>query len=262
MIVSKNPKESSQKLGQESNSDSARDALFAAPQERADFVFDDKVANVFEDMINRSVPGYATILSMISVLANRYCLPGTRAYDLGCSLGGATLAMDTAIDHNDYEIVAVDNSSAMVGKLKAELTARANQTGVISLHCDDIQNIEISNASVVVLNFTLQFIQQSDRDEILQKIYKGMTKGGILILSEKIEFPDENLNALFIERYHEFKERMGYSKMEISQKRTALENVLIPETLDCHKSRILNSGFSSVDVWFQCFNFASLVAFK
>lgn len=242
--------------------DSSHDALFTRPQESIDFVFNDDVAAVFDDMINRSVPGYATILSMIAVLSNRYCKPGGRIYDLGCSLGGATLAMDAALECDNYEIFAIDNSSAMIERLKARIENREKMSGAISVHCDDIKNVDISDASVVVLNFTLQFIQQPARDEILQKIFNGMKDGGILILSEKIEFPDAQLNALFIERYHEFKERMGYSKMEISRKRTALENVLIPETLGRHKTRILNAGFKSVDVWFQCFNFASLVAFK
>jgi tRNA (cmo5U34)-methyltransferase len=115
---------------------------------------------------------------------------------------------------------------------------------------------------VVVLNFTLQFIAPEKRSELIQRIQAGLKPGGILIISEKIVFPDASLNELFIDMYHGFKETMGYSKLEISRKRAALENVLVPETLDTHRQRLQQAGFDSVDVWFQCFNFASMVAIK
>jgi tRNA (cmo5U34)-methyltransferase len=133
---------------------------------------------------------------------------------------------------------------------------------IINCHCEDILSFPIENASVVVLNFTLQFIPMADRIVLLEKIFEGMRPGAILIISEKIVFPDETLNQLFIEMYHSFKESMGYSKLEISQKREALENVLIPESLDSHRARLNEIGFHSFDAWFQCFNFASMVAFK
>ena len=114
----------------------------------------------------------------------------------------------------------------------------------------------------MILNFTLQFIPPADRKALIEKIYAGMNPGGILIISEKIIFTDELLNKLLIDSYHQFKEGMGYSKLEISQKRTALENVLIPETLDEHKKRMRSSGFGTFEVWFQCFNFASMVGIK
>jgi tRNA (cmo5U34)-methyltransferase len=62
--------------------------------------------------------------------------------------------------------------------------------------------------------------------------------------------------------HHAFKRANGYSELEVSQKRTALENVLVPETLDTHRARLREAGFGAVDAWFQCFNFASLLAFR
>lgn len=238
------------------------DNIFSTPQARTDFVFDDKVASVFSDMINRSVPGYATILSMIGVLAARFCAPGTRIYDLGCSLGGASLAMAHQIAHKNYELLAIDNSPAMTSRLESQLTSPLSGDLPITVSCADICDIEINNASVVVLNFTLQFIAPEKRDALVKKIANGLRPGGILILSEKIRFPAEPLNDLFIDLYHEFKQAQGYSALEVAQKRAALENVLIPETIDAHKQRLHNAGFSSCDVWFQCFNFCSMVAVR
>lgn len=239
-----------------------KDNIFATPQSRADFVFDDKVAAVFSDMINRSVPGYATILSMIGVLAKRYCQPGSNLYDLGCSLGGASLAMAHQIEHRDYTLLAVDNSPAMTTRLQHLLQQPQSRDLPIRVICEDVCDTPIRNASVVVLNFTLQFIAPEKRDALIKTIADGLQPGGILILSEKIRFPAPALNDLFIDLYHEFKQAQGYSALEVAQKRAALENVLIPETIDTHKQRLQHAGFNSCDVWFQCFNFCSMVAVR
>lgn len=239
----------------------SKDRIYSSVQARSDFVFDDRVADVFTDMINRSVPGYATIISMIGVLADRYCAPGSRVYDLGCSLGGATMSMAHHIGHHDYQLIAVDNSPAMIDRFQAALNASPAPLP-ITLQCADLCEIDIRDASVVVLNFTLQFIAPERREALMQRICQGMRPGGILILSEKIKLPDTGLNALLIDMYHQFKQVQGYSELEISQKRSALENVLIPETLEAHKSRLLSAGFRTADTWFQCFNFASMIAIK
>ncbi len=238
-----------------------QDRIYASERPLRDFVFDEKVADVFTDMINRSVPGYATIISMIGMLADRYCTRGSTVYDLGCSLGGAALAMTHHISHKDYELIAVDNSVAMIERFQKALEGR-QESAPIQLVCADLDDIAINNASVVVLNFTLQFIAPEKRANLIRKIYEGMLPGGILILSEKIRFSDTHLNELLIDMYHQFKQVQGYSELEISQKRSALENVLIPETIADHKARIQAAGFSSCDTWFQCFNFTSMVAVK
>jgi len=243
-------------------SDSTKDNIFANTKLPGDFVFDNQVAQVFDDMINRSVPGYSTIIAMIGELAEKYCQQGSNIYDLGCSLGAASLAMGNRISCDDYQIIALDNSAAMTAKLQDKLASLGERSLPIACQTGDILEIPIHDASVVVLNFTLQFISLEYRNSLVEKIYQGMKPGGVLIISEKIQFPDQAMNELFIDMYHSFKESMGYSKLEISQKRAALENVLIPETLDAHRSRLAAAGFETVDVWFQCFNFASMVAFK
>ena len=244
-----------------SDNKTPKDRLFAEQMLPGDFAFDDKVASVFEDMINRSVPGYKTILAMIGVMAQRYCRPGSSVYDLGCSLGGATFAVAHSVEHGNYTIEAIDNSAAMIERLEQKLTT----TQLLpTIHCQhtDILDTPIENASLVILNFTLQFIPLAQRETLIKRIFAGMNPGGILIVSEKILLPDAQLNELMIDLYHGFKETMGYSKLEISQKRTALENVLMPDTLATHQQRLQGAGFDPLDVWFQCFNFASLVACK
>ena len=239
----------------------ARDTLYASGLPHADFVFDDKVVDVFPDMINRSVPGYATIIAMIGTLAAEYARPDSRCYDLGCSLGAASLSMRRSINAENCSIIGIDNSAAMVEGCR-EAVAADNGTVPVTIECGDILDTPVENASIVVMNFTLQFVPQEARDALIKKIHDGLLPGGLLILSEKIRFEDEDLNELFIEMHHRFKEQQGYSRLEISRKRAALEKVLIPETLSAHKDRLHDAGFLSYDIWFQCFNFASMVAVK
>ncbi|HEY5601688.1 MAG TPA: carboxy-S-adenosyl-L-methionine synthase CmoA [Gammaproteobacteria bacterium] len=241
---------------------SKRDSLYAsAKTELEKFVFDDNVADVFNDMIHRSIPGYDAIIAMIGVLAERYARSGTQCYDLGASLGAVTLALEKNLKGRHCKIIAVDNSSAMVQRLQKTVADDARISSV-EVRQEDIRDARVSNASVVVMNFTLQFIPLEERTRIIQTIFDGLLPGSIFVLSEKIAFPDNPENDFQIDMYHEFKKLNGYSDLEISQKRTALENVLIPDTKKTHLERLKQAGFRQVYAWFQCFNFISVVAIK
>ncbi|MDA9826050.1 carboxy-S-adenosyl-L-methionine synthase CmoA [Porticoccaceae bacterium] len=242
--------------------DSHRDNLFASPLGNVPgFVFDQAVVDVFPDMISRSVPGYETILAHTGELAHRYIQPQTNCYDLGCSLGASTLAMGQRIEGRGAKIIAVDNSPAMLTKCSSILAASQCRTE-IELVNGNICDIQISNASLVVMNFTLQFVPLEQRPNLLEKIYQGLNPGGCLIISEKLSFEPESLNTLLSDLHHDFKRAQGYSDLEISQKRDSIENVLVPETLETHIQRLRACGFQSASPWFQCFNFCSLVAIK
>lgn len=225
------------------------------------FEFDESVVEVFSDMIARSVPGYTLTLPLIGLMAARYAQPHSNIYDLGCSLGAATFAIRDHLPSSDYQLIGVDNSPAMLASLQQKLTQHPH-TVPVQLVEADIRQQPIENASVVVLNFTLQFIDPEDRDALIKRIADGMREGGILILSEKVVFADAEQNGRFIDVHHDFKRANGYSDLEISQKRTAIENVLIPETLEQHTARALKAGFRRCEQWFQALNFASLVAIK
>jgi tRNA (cmo5U34)-methyltransferase len=207
------------------------------------------------------VPGYPTIVAMTGLLAARYATAGSHLYDLGCSLGASSLAMRQNLQVPDCTIVGVDTSQPMLERCRNIIDTDTHDTPV-ELICKPLQEVDITNASVVVLNFTLQFIEQAQRDDVIRSIYQGLRPGGIMVLSEKVTFEDPHLDQLNIDLHHEFKRANGYSDLEIAQKRDSIEDVLIPETLKQHRLRIAQAGFSSCDVWFQCFNFASLVALK
>lgn len=240
-----------------------QDEIYASPlNEIIDFDFDEKVAEVFPDMIQRSVPGYSTMISTIGILAASYAQPNSRCYDLGCSLGAVSLSMRQRINQPGCTIIAVDNSEAMVERGLQLLASDPSSRVPVEMVCADILDVAIEAASVVVLNFTLQFIPPEERLKLITRIYRGLKPGGILILSEKLAFDDQLKQDFHTEAHHDFKRANGYSDLEISQKRTALERVMIPESLACHKQRLQQAGFPMSEVWFQCFNFASMAAIK
>ena len=237
------------------------DRIYALPLDRVgDFTFDDDVADVFPDMIARSVPGYASVLSMTAELAQRYATPGSNVYDLGCSLGSSTILMRSKIPV-DIPILAVDSSVAMVSRLRRLVNAKPELCHIRVIE-SDIRDVAISNASFVVLNYTLQFIDPTERDDLVQEIFHGMVSGGALVLSEKIRFDDPHTQRVMVDLHHNFKRAHGYSELEIAQKRTALEKTLIPESIEGHCDRLRSAGFATVCPWFQCFNFASILAVK
>jgi tRNA (cmo5U34)-methyltransferase len=241
-----------------------RDSLYQSlVNEAPDFVFDERVVRVFPDMVNRSIPGYGVIVPMAGLLARRYAQEGSTLYDLGCSLGAVALAMSGAVRAAKTRIVAVDNSPAMIARLRELLaTEPGGELTPIDAVCADVMDTPIQNGSVAALNFTLQFVEPSCRLPLLTRVAAGLLPGGVLLLSEKMRFDSTDEQALQTEWHHDFKRAQGYSELEIAHKRDALENVMKPDTLEQHRKRLLEAGFSKVHQWFQAFNFASLIAFR
>ena len=239
-----------------------QDTLFAKNRAvTSGFRFDEQVVKVFPDMITRSVPGYELVVPMIGMLARRYAQPDSVLYDLGCSLGAASLAMSLAVRAGGTRIVAVDNSEAMVERCRKVIAERHGAVP-IDVRLQNMLETPVENASVVVLNFTLQFIAPEERQAQIDRIAAGMRTGAALILSEKICFEDEREQADQTAWHHDFKRTQGYSDLEIAQKRNALEDVLKTETEATHLHRFDQAGLSRSRRWFQCFSFASYIAFK
>lgn len=241
---------------------SNKDTLFAQNYEALGaFQFDESVVAVFPDMIQRSVPGYQTILAGIGELTPQFAQPGSCLYDLGCSLGAVSLTWRRKVPYTDCKIIAVDNSKPMIERAQSYLAAFHSDIEV-EFVLADMNQIPIENASVVVLNFTLQFIAPPQRQVLLQRIYDGLNPGGILILSEKIHFDDALIQNTIEHLHLQFKRANGYSELEISQKRASLENVLISDNVETHLTRLSQVGFKHASIWLQAYNFASFLAIK
>lgn len=239
-----------------------RDVIYArgAPPD-GPFEFNEDVALVFPDMLQRSIPGYAATLDAIRSLTRVYARPNTRLFDLGCSLGAATLAMRQVLTVGGCEIVAIDNAPAMIERCR-DILARDTGAAPVDLRCADVRDLEIENGSVAVMNYTLQFLPPDDRDVLMKRIAHGLIDGGLLLLSEKVVDPDPEIEATLQALHLEFKRRHQYSELEIARKRAALENVLVPDTLESHIARLMAAGFRHVGVWQRYFNFVSIVAIR
>lgn len=229
------------------------------------FRFDAAVARVFPDMVRRSIPGYTASLEAIGSLAARFVRDDTRCYDLGCSLGAATLAMRQGVRATGCEIIAIDNAPAMIERCRqivAEDDAQNPSASPVEIVLADIRDADIENASLVVLNYTLQFLSLDHRDQLAQRIFSGLNPGGVLLMSEKVVNEDPLMEELLADLYFDFKRRNDYSALEIARKRAALEDVLIPETVSQHRARLEAAGFKNVAVWMRYLNFVSLIAIK
>lgn len=240
---------------------SARDRIYSSTKpDGHEFQFDESVASVLPDMLRRSIPGYATLLQMLGVLAGHRLLGDARVYDLGCSLGAVSLAIRHAVGAKKVHIVAVDQSEAMVTRCRDVLSADSALCPVDVIQAD-IQDLKLQPCSMVVLNFTLQFVPRERRQEIVQRIWDALEPGGCLVLSEKTHSESESEAKFFTESHDAFRRSNGYSQLELSRKREALERVLISESSDTYRGMLSKTGFTVME-WFRCLYFVSWVAEK
>jgi len=238
-----------------------KDKVFNQPREASDFKFGNEVVTVFDDMVSRSVPFYGEIQRMVAEMGKDFAMPGSNLYDLGCSTGASLILLDNVVDEK-VKFVGLDDSEEMLKKCDKKLQENGIKRKYELNYADLNQGISIENASVVNLCLTLQFIRPLNRERLVQQIYDGMNDNGCLILTEKVLGEDSLFNRLFIKYYYDMKRRHSYSDMEISQKREALENVLIPYKLEENKELLKKCGFKLVDVFFKWYNFCGIIAVK
>ena len=238
-----------------------KDTVYAEPLSSIEaFQFDATVADVFQDMIERSVPGYGLILQLIGSFAERYGQPNSNAYDLGCSLGASTLQLRQHLPSTCH-VIGIDSSSAMIERCQANL-ARDHSATTYELKNDDLRAVTIENASIVVLNFTLQFLPDHERPAVLKRIADGMRPGGVLLLAEKLHYENHGEQVLMTDLHQDFKRYKGYSDVEIAQKRAALEQVLVPNTRAEHLERLADAGFAVQQQCVRCLNFEAFIAIR
>ena len=222
------------------------------------FEFDEEVASVFDDMLNRSVPYYKEMQRLTINFALKFLDDNHKVYDLGCSTASTLIELSKNCD-KDLQLIGIDNSKAMLDRA----ANKAKAFGVdLKLIQSDIFDVNIDNANLVISNYTLQFIRPLQREKLIKKIYDSLEDGAIFIFSEKVISDNNILNKQCIDEYYEFKKTQGYSEFEISQKREALENVLIPYTEDENRKMIKDAGFKHCETVFKWVNFATFIAIK
>lgn len=240
------------------------DQIFQSTASRgSDFEFNSEVAAVFDDMLTRSVPFYREQQHLIQELARRFFVPNTCVYDLGCSTGTTLVNIGRALQGQNARLVGYDSSEPMVQRAKSRVKENRME-GMIGIHCRDISDpqLNLDNASVVTLCWTLQFVRPLHRDRLIRHVYQSLVSGGVFIVTEKVLTRSGEMNRIFIEHYYEFKKRNGYTNEEIARKREALENVLIPFQVDENLELFRRSGFPIVESFFQWYNFVAFLCVK
>jgi len=238
------------------------DRIFADEISRqTDFAFDATTVQVFDNMVSRSVPFYGEIQRMTCELAAEFGAPGSTLYDLGCSTGTTLQALESYVDPS-VRFVGYDNSPEMVARAKEKLadtpSARVRDVQLADVH----EPFVIADASVTIMLFTLQFVRPLHRERVIRTIADGTRPNGAIILAEKVIESETLFNRLFIDNYYDMKRRHGYSEMEISQKREALENVLVPYRIEENRDLLLANGFTKFQEFFRWYNFAGMIAVK
>lgn len=227
----------------------------------SDFKFGTTVVNVFDDMVSRSVPYYNEMQRMLAEIAADHVKEGTFVYDLGCSTGTTLIGLDELIP-SDIRFIGIDESQEMLDKCDVKLK-EAGFVRPYDLVAGDLhQHLPISNGSVVILCLTLQFVRPLYRERLLRNIYEGLNPGGVLLLVEKVLAESSVFNRDFIKYYYNYKRRNHYSELEISQKREALENVLIPYKLSENMLLLKEAGFADCEIFFKWYNFSGMIAYK
>jgi tRNA (cmo5U34)-methyltransferase len=234
-----------------------KDKVFAKPIEKQ-FEFDEEVASVFDDMLNRSVPFYKENLNLQIDILKNFLNENDKIVDLGSSTGTFLIELAKKFDKK-LNLIGIDNSSEMIKRAKHKAKAFGVNIKFIE---KDFLNYDFSDSKAIIANYTIQFIRPLKREKLINKIYDSLKNDGIFLLSEKLITNHKKLNKIMIDEYYEFKKQMGYSEYEIAQKREALENVLIPYTMEENIEMLKNSGFSDVEVIFKWNNFATFIAFK
>ena len=242
------------------NAGQNKDGLFETHEDVPDFTFDQKVVNVFPNMIERSVPDYWLMVDGIGLAAHRRIRPGAIFYDLGCSLGAVAWSF-YRINRGQNPVVALDCSEAMIRGLRRNLDTFTRRPE-ITVRQQDIRHAPLDDAGAVSLNLTLQFIHPEEREDLLRRIWEQLLPGDFLYLTEKIRFECEELNQLVRRMHHQFKFEQGYSWLEIEKKAASIHDVMRIDTLPDHYARLHRVGFSHVTVWHQHFNFLSMMAVK
>ena len=238
-----------------------QDRIFAETRDASDFRFDEKTAAVFDDMVSRSVPFYEEMQRMTAEIATDFAVEGTNLYDIGCATGTTLAALDGVVKPG-VRFVGIDNAEEMLAKARQKLGGQLVARPWELIHADLNQGLIVDNASVAVMILTLQFVRPLNRERVMAAIANGLNHQGALILIEKVTVPDSMLNRLFIKFYYDLKRRRGYSEMEISQKREALENIMIPYQLEENLALLRGAGFTHTEVFFRWYNFLGILAVK
>ena len=220
-----------------------------------DWVFDEKVAGIFDIHVRRSIPCYDVFQKLIPLLSKNFLTNGSIMYDLGSATGEVVYNLCKDNKGKDIKYIGLDISLPMV--IKA--TEKCKRFKNVYFDHDDILIHEYKPANLFVSAFTLQFIPIDFRSILLKKIKKALNPCGALILCEKICIPDQQVNNIFIDIHEQWKLNY-FSKEQIEAKKQSLKSVMQPISLNQNFDNLAKAGFTSIHPFFQWCNFIGILA--
>lgn len=236
-----------------------KDEIFKRePPPLTGFQFNRQVADVFDDMLLRSIPLYAELQGMMVDYTARFAQNGTSVVDIGCSTGHFLSRAMSMTRASDIDWLGIDSSQAMIDKARETLGTRDR----LNLICGDVFEVPLAPSSVLVMSFTLQFIRPMRRAALMEKLFQALLPGGVLLLAEKVVEAHQSMTRLFADMHFHFKQLQGYSQLEIAAKRDRLENVLVPFEVDENLTLLSEAGFEACSCFFKWNNFAAMIARK
>lgn len=226
------------------------------------WVFDEGVADAFDDMIARSIPEHDEMRRSVAEVAARFAFAGSSVVDLGCSRGGALATVRSLVARRvDVEYVGAEISKPMLAAARSRF---AGVDGVSIQECDLRTALPDTTFSwsVALSILTIQFTPIEYRQRIVRRIWERIAPGGVFIFVEKVLGATATINDALVGVHYDRKRANGYSDDEIERKRLSLEGVLVPVTARWNEELLRSAGFDEVDCFWRSLNFAGWLAIR
>lgn len=227
--------------------------------QRAGWSFGGDTATHFDDHVSKSVPLYAEGHKLVCELSDFFIKPDSVAYEIGCSTGALTLKL---AEHNSHKpkarFIGIDIEANMIEAAKV----RGKDNAQVEFVVDDIMQMPLESADLIVAYYTVQFIRPSERQYLFDKLYNSLKWGGALLLFEKVRGPDGRFQDMCTRMYDDFKLAQGYTPEEIVSKARSLKGVLEPFSTQGNIDLMKRAGFSDIITIMKYICFEGFVAIK
>lgn len=227
------------------------------------WVFDEEVANCFEDMLQRSIPQYDVMRKTTFELASPF-LENKKWFsllDIGCSDGlGLVDYVKRFGAHGKF--LGIDCSDAMLKKAEERFSGFCN-AGVCDFRNIDLrESFPVGQYDIIQSILSIMFIPIQYRQSIIQSVYDNLKPDGCFLFVEKVLGNSAKIDSLLVDKYYDIKRQNGYTEEQIMRKQLSLEGVQVPVTSNWNVDLLKQAGFRYIDVYWRYLNFVGYIAIK
>lgn len=220
------------------------------------WVFDDEVAQCFDEMLKRSIPNYETMRELVYNVGRHYVKDGAAVMDIGCSNGNAALPFVKTFNN---QFILCDVSESFLDLCRKGFKEHKN----VQIINHDLRNGVPDVQSCLILSIlTIQFTPIEYRQKVINSVYEHLQPGGAFIFVEKLLGTTYDIDSVLVDEYYELKRENQYTQEQIHAKRKSLEGVLVPITESWNVDLLRSAGFKKIDCFWRYLNFAGYLAVK